>query len=189
MLLAGSFVMNLIVAALLGGGALPGQAVPAELQYQLFVKILTFDRSLDRMGEEIVIGVLYQPGHRASVQVKDELLAAVRASSVDRVEGRGIRVIAIALGAADVHEALRSSDVDAVYFTPLRAVDIPRLAASLGAAGLLTLSGVPEHARQGVAVGIGQRGGRPLILIDLPAARAAGSAFAAPLLRLAEVRQ
>jgi hypothetical protein len=84
---------------------------------------------------------------------------------------------------------LRQAGVDVVYLTPVRAVDVRRLAQSLGAAGILSVTGVPDYVGQGIAVGVGRRGDRPRIMVDLAAARAAGSEFAAQLLKLAEVMQ
>jgi hypothetical protein len=52
---------------------------------------------------------------------------------------------------------------------------------------MLTLTGVAEYVRAGIAVGIGVRDDRPEILVNLAAARAAGADFSAQLLLLARV--
>ena len=46
---------------------------------------------------------------------------------------------------------------------------------------------MPEYVEEGIAVGIGLRNMRPLILINLEAARAEGAAFSSQLLSLARI--
>lgn len=187
MKLFGALLLKLTAAAALAVGV--ADVVPAELQFQLFVKILTFDRRLDRMGDEIVIAVVHQPEYGESVRTKGELIAAARASSVAFIEGRALRMVPVALDdPATLRAQLRDARADVAYLTPLRSVDVSALTQALAASGVLTLSGVPEHSEDGVAVAVGERAGRPIILIDRNAARAAGSEFGSQLLRLAEVR-
>ena len=50
-----------------------------------------------------------------------------------------------------------------------------------------TTTGIPDFVRQGVAVGIGQRRGKPQIYINLEASKSEGSEFDASLLRIATV--
>ena len=49
--------------------------MPVDVQLRLFLKLLHYDRNLKARSEkEIVIGVVYQPRFRASVDTKDEFL-------------------------------------------------------------------------------------------------------------------
>ena len=50
-----------------------------------------------------------------------------------------------------------------------------------------TITGVPEYVDQGLAVGIGIRRDRPLIIVNLEQARAEGAAFSSQLLALARI--
>jgi hypothetical protein len=58
---------------------------------------------------------------------------------------------------------------------------------ALGAGGGVTLTGMPEYVEAGVAIGIGERGGRPLIRVNLDASRAQGASLAAELLAISDV--
>ena len=49
------------------------------------------------------------------------------------------------------------------------------------------MTGVPEYVDQGVAVGVGIRKDRPLIIVNLEQARAEGSVFSSQLLALARI--
>jgi hypothetical protein len=161
--------------------------VPLAIQIPLFVKVLSFDRKLtERAGAELTFAVAFQGGNRASIAVKDEvvrLLAAERSSLVSIA----IVVVAIDLDSLDLAAHLRSTQARAVYVTPLRGIDIGRLATSARSAGVTTMSGVPRHISQGLAVGVRVQGDRPRLLINVKSARLEGADFSADLLRLAQV--
>lgn len=187
---------QLSTALLLGGLALPPLplraqqiTVPPRQQYALFAKILTFDRNLAvRSGNELVIGVVFQQGLRASRAAADEFIAASQESSVRSVAGVPITVRRIPLGdPGTLADALAREQVDVVYFAPLRAVDIASLLAATRPRRILSFSSAPEYVGQGVAVGLDERAGRPHILINLPSARTEGADFGSTLLGLAEV--
>jgi hypothetical protein len=182
----------LVVVLLAGAVATPARAqdvmdVPLAIQMPLFVKVLSFDRQLRaRAGEQLTFAVAFQGGNRASTAIKDEvvrLLAAERSS----LDGITIVVVSLDLDSLDLASHLRSVAVHALYVTPLRGVDIARLASSARSAGVTTLSGVPRHIAQGLSVGVRVQGDRPRLMINVKAARLEGADFSADLLRLAQV--
>jgi hypothetical protein len=164
-------------------------AAPVGVQFPLFLKILTFDRNLKtRVGQEIVIGILYQRKFRVSLNAKDELIRVVNEFPVKEIDGLPVRCVAIDIGEkVDLTGVLSSNNVDILYVTPLRAVGIETITAVSRARQILTITGVPEYAESGLAVGIGIKGERPLIIVNLPAARAEGANFASHLLKLSKV--
>jgi len=160
--------------------------VSAETQYSLFVKILTFDRTLQREDlQKIVIGVLYQDGIRISVQTKDDFVSAVQQSGVKQILGKPIECIPIAINGSSWPEALENRGVEILYVTPVRAFDIESLADRMSTEKVLTLTGVPDYVNDGIAIGIGTRGEKPTILINLDRAKKQGADLSAQLLRLA----
>lgn len=171
--------------------AAQGVALPAELQHALYTKILASDRNLrGRTGGEIVIGIVFQPSFRTSRATKDDVLAAADASATRTIDGVPVRYVELPLGkpaalAADLIE----KNVTVAYIAPLRAVDVRDVIAAADRARALTITGVPDYVRAGVAVGFDVKGNRPRILINLSAARACGADFRSDLLRIAEVVQ
>lgn len=163
--------------------------VPLDVQFSLFLKILTFDRSLRaRVGNEIVIGILYQRNFRASHNVRDELADLIDKSSVHQVQDILMRHVSIDLSdETDFATAVLRHSVDILYIAPLRAVGIETIYTVSRARQILTLTGVPEYVDSGLAVSIGLRGGKPLIVINLSASKAEGADFHSQLLKLAKV--
>lgn len=163
--------------------------VPVEVQYPLFLKMLTFNRDLEaQAGDELVIGVAYQPGVRPSWLAKDAFMQAVAASRIRRIKDLPVRVIPLEVEhVGQLRGLLEAHQVDVLYVTPLRAVEIEQVAEAARAQRVITLAGVPAYARAGLAVSIDMDGRKPRMLINRTAARAAGADFHAQLLRLAHL--
>lgn len=164
-------------------------AVSVEVQYPLFLKILTFDRNLKtRVGEEIVIGIVYQGKFKRSLNIKDELAKVMDGSSIKKIEDIPIRYVAIDISEEpDLKNAISSKNVDILYLTPLRALEIGTVTAVSRAKKIVTLTGVPDYVESGLTVGIGTKGEKPQIIINLKAAKAEGADFSSQLLKLAKV--
>lgn len=160
---------------------------PVALHPPLLAKILAYDRNFaERAGAEVVVGVLYQPRYRASFTVMQAFLEASKVAQ--HVKGRPVRCIPIVLEeAAALQARLEAESIDALYITPLRAIDIDGIAAVSRTRRVLTFTGVPAYVEAGIAVGVGLTQNKPKILVNLPAARAEGAAFQAHLLKLAHV--
>jgi hypothetical protein len=178
------------VALLIGAvGAAPQEpSLPIDLQLRLLTKVLTFDRSLERFGPDLVIGVVYQPANRESSRVREELARWPNGAGPIEVAGVRFRTVDVPLDGDHLPAAL-PEEVDVLYLAPLRAVDPRVLLREARHRHLLTVTGSESHAGMGPAIALLVREGRPHLLIDLTAARAAGSDFSSRLLRLAEVRQ
>jgi hypothetical protein len=182
-------VAGLIV--LLGLAPLEGQdmPVPPEQQLVLFPKILEFDRNLQsRAGDEIVIGILYQRNFRDSRNARNDLLSAAEQQSLTTIAGIPVRFVSIDSDEQPLASAVETEQLDLLYVSPLRAFDLQQISALSRQHAFVTLTGVPDYvAEVGIAIGIGSRGGRPEIVINLPACEAGGVDFHSQLLQLARV--
>ena len=176
----------MIAGFLLTTGA-TGQEMSAlvAMQWAVLSKVLTFDRNLARMGKEVAVGVLYQPQVRRSTVVKDELLAAI-----DLGQSSDLRFTGTAISFTSKTDLVAIlGDVDVLYKSPLRSVDLSMILAQSRRLRIATLTGVPEYVQSGVAVGIDLQGGKPRILINLNSAMAEGVDFGSGLLKLAKIVQ
>lgn len=162
---------------------------PIEVQYALLHKILAFDRNLkNRVGEELIIGILFQSNVRSSLIFKDELIAVIEKAQSEKLVDLPVRCVAIEMAAElDLSGYASQNKIDVFYVAPLRAVEIKSVTAVSRAKRIFTFTGVPGYVEAGVAVGIGSKGESPRILINLSAARAEGVEFNSQLLKLAKV--
>lgn len=190
---AGAFRLTAsTLACVLATGVITAQAevvVPADVQAALFAKIATFDRTLPAAAKKtLVIGVLYQRRVRASLEFKDDLLRALAAIPGQRIANIPFHATAIDWdGTEDIGALLDREAVQILFVTPLRAVSIEQIAAAAKSRGIRTWTAVPDYVERGLAIGIGLRGDRPQILVNLPQAQAEGCDLSAQLLNLARV--
>lgn len=172
-------------------GPIPGHGqdmpIPVEVQASLLSRVVQFDRTFDSRSEDgLVVGILFEVDHPASVSVKEEFTQAFSASGFLDSSGRSARIVAIPDG-EDLGSTLTSAGVDLLYVTPLGETELGRITAETRLRGVVSVSGVPSYSRAGIAVGFGNQDGRPRILINLPAAEAEGADFRPSFLKIADV--
>ena len=162
--------------------------VPARLQIPLLYKILSFDRNFTaRAGDQVVIAIIYQSGFRASVVAREQIEDAL-GHTASPFGTRSLRWVAIEAGSGStLEQALREHEADVIYVTPLRGVDLDVIADAARRSRLMTVTGIPPYVERGLSVGVGIEQERPMIIINLAAARAEGADYTAQLLRVSRV--
>lgn len=165
-------------------------SVPVNIQYALFVKILSFDRTLGAQARgEIVIGVVYEGNSMKSSDVKSKLVTAMEEAPAD-VKGMPVRYMLMDLDVEqDVSLLVARHRPTILYVAPIRAAGIEAITTVSRAEKILTLTGVPQYVESGLAVGVGVNAERPQIIVNLPAAKSEGVDFDSQLLRIARVIQ
>ena len=171
----------LLPAVLIAATGSASAFVPVEVQLALFTKIWRLDRNFDS-GGVVTLVIVYQAGYRDSLLVKDDFVATIERLKLP------IRCIPLEAGSSELlRKGLSEIRNAVIYVTPLRSVDVAEIARISRGRGLRTITGVPEYVEEGIAVGIGERRERPLIIINLQGARAEGSDFSSQLLGLARI--
>lgn len=163
-------------------------AVPVQIQLPLFLKLMAYDRNLDRVGEEIVVGLVYQEAARESRSVKDNFLSVVDESPGWQLDDIPIRMVTIDIENTDLAQAITEYKIDALYIAPVSRKQLSTVLTVCSTCKIITLTGVPDYINAGLAVGIGLRSDdRPEIIINLTSAKAAGADFSSQLLQLAKI--
>lgn len=155
--------------------------IPVDVQIALFVNVWKLDRNVDS-AKPVTLAILYQKDYYESVSAKDDLLVAI--------ERQRLRIVAVPveIGSQSLLESRLAEVVaDVVYVAPVRAVAIDAIGKISRYRRLRTITGVPEYVEAGIAVGIGIRRDRPLIIVHLEHSRAEGSAYSSQLLALARI--
>jgi hypothetical protein len=185
-LLAPILAVGFSAVALLAAG-MPEVTMPAELQVPLLAKVLSFDRRLPaRAGDELVIGVAYQPRFAEGAELAHELLEASRQPAGQQIEGIPCRWVALEVGdGSELPAALASQSVDVLYVTPLRALPLERITSAARSLGVVTVTGTSDYVAGGLAIGLVLRGDRARILVNLEAASSEGAELDSQLLKLA----
>ena len=182
----------LLLPGLYSAGLCPAQEmpVPVDLQLNLLLKIISFDRNLSsRNGDSLRVEVVYQEPFRNSLIVREQIESVFKKLSAPQVKGLPLALTMIDIYREKLDEAVVSKKVDILYISPLRAYDINSISGLCRSLGIVSVTGVPEYCGQGLAVGISQNRDRPEILINIRAAREEGANFSSQLLKLARVME
>ncbi len=187
-LLAALWLACALVFGAPGSGLAQEMAIPVQGQWPLFDNILAFDRSFDdRADGGIVVGVVYQSRFRPSVAVRSSL-AEMAGGERLRLAGHDVTIIPIDLTSpAQLRRAIEDQEIDLLYLTPLRGVALPEIVQLADSLRVATITGVREYVQEGVALGLGQRGGRAEIVVNLESSRSQGLELRAQLLQIATV--
>ena len=156
-------------------------AIPAGVQLLLFSKIWMFDRSVPE-NEPMVMAVLYQSTFRASEEAKDQLVEAVRIGELK------IRCVPVALDdVGNVVNTLEHVKADVFYVTEMRGVNVLDVVRVSRARHIKTITVAAGYVEGGIAIGLSVRNDKPVIVVNLTAAKAEGSDLTAQLLRVSTV--
>jgi hypothetical protein len=161
--------------------------VPFDVQVPLVLKALTYDRNLKaRVGEDVRIAVLVRKeGRGAAAELK---------AALDRIAGRTVSGLAVVFTEIEASEdatleaRLAEGQWAAVYVMPgFAQAELARVRRVCEARRVLPVAAVVDDLDHGMAFGIRAFGGRPQIVVNLPASKACGSDFDLALLELSKV--
>ena len=179
-----------LLALLLAPHARGVEPLPARQRALLLLRVLVYDRNLaTRVPGEMMVAVVFRPGHVGSEAERDAMLAAFEAVAGDVVAaGRPVRAVAVPWrGAADLEARLARIRPAAAYVGASLAREAPDVAAATRRRDVLSVTGSREAVEGGVAVGLVNLGTRAGLVVNPEAARAEGADLDAALLALAEV--
>lgn len=162
--------------------------VPVEIQVPMLLKILTFDRNLEkRSGKKFTIGVIYQSKYKDSFEAGEKFIESINKISIKKIKDIPIEVVSIDVDSSDLENGILRNEVDGLYIAPLRAFDIQRILKISQDRKIISMTGVVEQVNSGISIGIGSKGDKPLIIINLRSTKLEGIDFSSQLLKLAKI--
>ena len=161
-----------------------GQGVPSNLQAAIFYKVLAYDYNIQtKSGDEITIYVVID---NKTTGQRDAIEAGFKKIAGQKLAGKTIKLAVITAGELD--DAIVSSSGEIIYVpdgaTDSTVTKVLQIARNNKHA---TLCGNEGLAERGVAIGLTVEGGKPKIVINLPASQAQGMKLSSKVLRLAKV--
>lgn len=183
---AGVLNLALLLSAAAPAGA---QEVPAERQVLILTRALAYDDEIKgRAGDDVTIAVLAKAGHAASEAMGAAMAKAFRGIAGLKVQGVPTKITQLSFSNGPALEAAASSgNVDVLYVCAGLEADLPAIIAVTRKRRTISIGSREEHVQRGLALGVFPLDGKPTIVVNLPAAKAEGSAFSSDLLRLAKV--
>jgi hypothetical protein len=163
---------------------------PASVQVPIILKVLTYDRQFEaRTQGAVTIGIIHDPTDAISARAMEDVSETLYEARDKTVKRLPIKYFQIEYtGVADLRRFSEERSISVYYLTPgLSAAAVAQVLEVSRERQVTSIAGVPAMVEAGVSVGIGERRGRPQILINLPSSRSEGCEFEASLLRIATV--
>jgi hypothetical protein len=152
------------------------------------LKSLEYDRKLEKNESDIIkIGIVYQENYRASVNAKNDVNDFVFKNNPKIFQKQVSFVILNILNIEQIKNILETANIDVIYITPLRSIDVEKLAMVFINNKILAMSGVAEYIKYKIPFTVDYFGRRPKIIIDLNISRKSGVDFDSKLLELSKV--
>ncbi|OQY26885.1 MAG: hypothetical protein B6244_12275 [Candidatus Cloacimonetes bacterium 4572_55] len=164
--------------------------VPPDLQVSLILKILTYDRALlERCPESINIGILYVEGDKKSENGKDEITSIFKNFGEKKtISGMPFKYFELGWKQkSDLENDLKENEINLLYVMPGNRDNLSTITELSRLHHILTASGVPDYAEEGLSIAIGIEDERAQIIINLVATKAEGVNLDTKLLRIAKV--
>ena len=161
--------------------------MPIETQFNLFFKIIEFNRNFNAEQQSLIFAIVYQSKYRYSLNTKEYIFTDFVRRSKSQLEEMRIYFVPIDLNEATLVDFLADTKIDYMYVAPLRSFDINKITEQSRRHKILTLTGMAEYVKLGLSVGISRQGNHPSIIINLPASKNEGVLFGSQLLKLAQI--
>lgn len=164
-----------------GATALAAEEVPAPLQVAILLKVLIYDRTLStRAKDGLKLGVVYSRTD-TSRSAKDRFVKAFNENQSKSIAGSTIELREVTTDELDKAAA----GLDILYVCD--GAETERVLDVAKKNGMITFAPDQDAVESGIVIGLVPRGGKPKLLINVPASIAAGMQLDPQVLRLAEL--
>ncbi|HSP86851.1 MAG TPA: YfiR family protein, partial [Ignavibacteriaceae bacterium] len=86
-----------------------------------------------------------------------------------------------------IYESITKSKAKIIFILPLKGIEIKDIPEITKKEKILTFSGIPEYIKNGIAVCLDIKEGKPSIVINLATSKKEGTEFTSQLLNLSRV--
>lgn len=183
------FCVALFILLIYAGLIFPqSSGIPVNIQFQIFFKILSYDKKLDSRGSDgLKFLIVYQKKFRSSLAVHDDIR-----KMLDDYKFNDVEKIPLTFHFADIDEislaeSIAKDKINLVYFCPLRGIDIKEISLITRERDVLSFTDVPGYVGEGISVGLELINQKPRILINLSASKEEHADFSSQLLKISKI--
>lgn len=162
--------------------------IPVRIQFEIFFKILSFDKNLKQRGAEgLKMLIVYQKKYRSSLAVFHEVDDLLQEQQIKDVNKIPITFSFVDIDESSISTAINKEGSNLIYVCPLRGIDIRDLVLLTREKNVLSFTGVADYVYDGVSVGMELKNQKPLILINLDASKEEDADFSSQLLKISKI--
>jgi hypothetical protein len=183
------FLAVAISAVVLPSARARADDVPSEQQVLILSRALVYDDNFkDRVGSEVRVAVLSKPGNTTSEASAAAMIKAWKGVGNLKLAGLPLKVSALVWkDAATFGPAITADAIDVLYVCPGLEANLGEIFEITRKRQVITVGSREDQVKKGVSLGVFLVGGRPTIMVNLPASKTEGASFSSDLLRLATV--
>lgn len=176
-------VVGLVVAVL--GGRATADALPAKNQALLLLRILAYDHNIANRvdNKKVTILVISKTDSDSAAADMTSVLKEIAKST--KLSGNSIQVSRVTFDEKSFD--LSKVKAAAIYVAPGLGDNIAAITGGSQKNKMLSFTGSPEFVTSGVSVGFGNDSGKPVIWVNIPAAKSEGADLDVALLRVAKI--
>lgn len=163
--------------------------IPIEDQVPIYLKILTYDRSISPEGRTWVkIGIIYDPTRADSDRCYKNIKAQLEENAEKTINGIPYVFRGIPLGAeSELAHIISEEQIDALYVSCDCRRHLAMLRKVARRKDVLTMAAVGDYVNEGLSIGTIWENSKPRIVVSLPALKAEGRDFSASFLRVCKI--
>lgn len=178
-------VISLVVAVL--GGRAAGDPLPAKNQALLLLRILAYDHNIaNRVENKKVTVVVLNKNTTDSDSAAAAIASALKEiAKTTKLSGNTIQVSRFTFDEKTFD--LSKVKAAAIYLAPGLGDNVAAITAGSQKSKVLSFTGSPEFVTSGVSIGFGNDSGKPVIWVNIPAAKSEGADLDVALLRVAKI--
>jgi hypothetical protein len=186
-------VLALIGVGTIGAWGVHRRAVAENVAVDKHVMVVTRALSYDnnlvrRAGKALVVAALSRAGVPASESAAEAVARAFRALAGVKVQGLPIQATHVRYTtAAALVAAIDAQGIDILHVGPALEGDLASVLEVSRRKQVVTVGAHEDQVVKGVSLGVVSIGAKMTIVVNLPASKGEGAAFAMDLLRLAKV--
>lgn len=163
-------------------------AIPVEVQFQIFFKILSFDKNINKRGADgLNILIVYQKKYRSSLALFNDINTMLEDSSIKSINKIPVRFHFVNIDETTISSIAKAEKINLIYLCPLRGVDITDITLFTRENDILSFTGISEYVYAGISVGVELKNQKPQIIINLNAAKEELADFSSQLLRISKI--
>jgi hypothetical protein len=186
-------VLALVGVGTVAASALHGSAMAEEVAIEKHVMIVTRALSYDhnlvrRAGKALVVAALSKAGVAESERAGETVARAFRTLASVKVQGLAIQATHLRYTtAAALVAAIDAQGIDVLHVGPALDGDLESVLEISRRKQVVTVGAREDQVVKGVSLGVVSIGSKLTVVVNLPASKGEGAAFAMELLRLAKV--
>ncbi|MCX6153580.1 MAG: YfiR family protein [Candidatus Kapabacteria bacterium] len=164
-------------------------ATAPDIHIPIFLKVITFDKKYsEKTKDGIVLHLIYQKNNKSSLVIKNDVVNYFNENNLTNFEGKNVFIKEFCFdNIKEIEKYIHSNNVQFAYLSSIKSISVKEINDLFIDNGILSFSASNAYSEEGTIVTCWNRGGKPLIVINLKAAKRTNIEFSSQLLKISKI--